>query len=285
MNKIQGSMLCCAIVALSGCQSFPMHFGMQDRAEASVPDMSSYFAQRLNDGRRHLSAQRPGAAVDAFRQASYHPDFAGEAYNGMAIAFDQMGRYDLAERFFAQAMEAAPEDERFARNAARFDTTMLARTRTEVPVQFANKSATPAATEITATLSAIAEELDAELDAELGAMPEERMQRVSTREVRIASREDWTSRAQVSAAARPAVMHIGSGRSLAERGPAAEEAQYPVRIALTAVPIARQSNTAETASSRFVGSNGDAVRVRVSGNLIARDRPIYPISLALDSPG
>lgn len=285
MNKLQGSMLCCAVLAISGCQGFPMHFGMQKNVEAAAPDMSSYFAQRLNDGRRHLGADRPGAAVDAFRQASYHPDFAGEAYNGMAIAYDRLGRYDLAERFFTQAVQAAPEDERFARNAARFDTSMLARTRSATPVQYADTDAAPAATELNSNLAAIAEELD----AQAGAMPEERLQRVSAREVRIASRDDWASRAHASAPSRPAVMHIGSSTRLADLGPPVQEPQYPVRIALTSVPVARttisERRLQETPASRFIDEAGAAVRVRVSGNLVPRDRAIYPITLALDTPG
>jgi len=256
---------------------------MQHDVDAATADMSSYFAQRLNDGRRHLSAERPAAALTAFRQASYHPDFAGDAYNGMAIAYDRMGRYDLAERFFAQAMEAAPEDHRFARNAARFETSMLARRATSSPVELASVDTDSTETELAEVLPQIAEALD----AEVGPAPAERMQRVSSREVSIASRDDWTTRLESNAAARPAVLHIGD-TALAQLGPHLEEPQYPVRISLASVPVSRAASPAQVApqapGSRFAEDDG-SVRVRVSGTLIPPQRAAYPVTLTFDPPG
>lgn len=108
-----------ATTALGGCQAI---FG-SDQAEADLQDldMSGYFDQRLAMGKAHLDAGRPTKAIVAFRQASYDPRVAGEAYNGMAIAYDQLGRADLAARYFEAAVAAAPEDARFARNLARLE--------------------------------------------------------------------------------------------------------------------------------------------------------------------
>lgn len=106
--------------ALGGCQSI---FGSNSMAQHDLSDidMTDYFAERLAMGKRHLEAGRPTRAITAFRQASYDPRFAGEAFNGMAIAYDRIGRADLAARYFANAVAAAPEDERFARNLARLE--------------------------------------------------------------------------------------------------------------------------------------------------------------------
>lgn len=105
--------------SLTGCQSI-FHSGTASADLRSV-DMSDYFAQRLAAGKANLAAGRPAKAIEAFRQASYHPAYAGEAYNGMAIGYDLIGRADLAARFFAEAVEAAPGDERFARNLAKLE--------------------------------------------------------------------------------------------------------------------------------------------------------------------
>ena len=108
-----------AATSLSGCQVF----GGSGSASLSAQDfdMSEYFERRLATGRAELKAGRPTQAVVAFRQASYDPRYAGEAYNGMAIAYAQIGREDLAASLFARAVAAAPEDERFARNLARLE--------------------------------------------------------------------------------------------------------------------------------------------------------------------
>lgn len=104
---------------LGGCQSV---FGSNSAAvdPASI-DMGDYFESRLAMGKVHLEANRPARAVTAFRQASYDPRYAAEAFNGMAIAYDRIGRPDLAQRYFARAVAAAPQDERFARNLARLE--------------------------------------------------------------------------------------------------------------------------------------------------------------------
>ena len=55
----------------------------------------------------------------AFRDAQRTPQFAASAHNGMGVAYAELGRADLAERYFLAAIAAAPEDRRFATNLAR----------------------------------------------------------------------------------------------------------------------------------------------------------------------
>jgi Tfp pilus assembly protein PilF len=105
-----------ASLALGGCQAL---FGSQSFAsrapvaESALFDMSDYFTARLEAGRTHLARGRPAAAVTAFRQASYDPAHAGRAFNGMGVAYAQMGRQDLAQRYFTMAVAADPQDQRF----------------------------------------------------------------------------------------------------------------------------------------------------------------------------
>ena len=279
MKIIHAGLAGLSLVALAGCQGMPWQSAHRETAASSTPDMSSYFAQRLQDGRRHLAAFRLAAAIEAFRQASYHPDFAGEAYNGLGVAYDRLGRYDLAERFFRQAVTAAPEDPRFARNAARFDAAQLARAGTAQVERLA--VAAPASAELPAVTvqeDLRLEELARAIGAEIGEQPAPRMARVSEREVTIASREDWTSRAGAVQSARPAIVHVGPPPSVLPEASdiqmATGAAPYPVRVALV-TPGER---------SRFAGPQG-AVNVRVTasgaGALRPPERAAYPVTVRL----
>lgn len=122
MKKIMAAMgIAAAALALGGCQAI-FGGGEGARADVSEIDMGDYFAVRIAAGRQHLKANRPTRAVTAFRQASYDPRYAGEAFNGMAIAYDRLGRPDLAQQYFERAVAAAPSDPRFSRNLARFQS-------------------------------------------------------------------------------------------------------------------------------------------------------------------
>ena len=107
-------------LALGGCQSL-FGGGSQMRTDLSQVDLGDYFAGRMEAGRQHLEASRPTLAVKAFRQASYDRRYAADAFNGMAVAYDRIGRPDLAREYFSRAMAAAPQDARFSRNLARLE--------------------------------------------------------------------------------------------------------------------------------------------------------------------
>lgn len=112
-------------IPLSGCAGIGLFdFGKSSsQAQASRPhtDLSAYFDRRLADGKRHLTAGRLGLASEAFRQASYEPRHEAEAFNGLGIVYDRLGRTDLAERYFKAAVQLSPLEFRFARNLARFE--------------------------------------------------------------------------------------------------------------------------------------------------------------------
>jgi len=112
-----------AATTLGGCQLLG---GPPMAHRSDNVDMGEYFEQRLAAGRLHLEENRPTKAITAFRQAAYDPRVAADAYNGMAVAYDRIGRADLAARYFAEAVKADPSDERFARNLARLEGRALA---------------------------------------------------------------------------------------------------------------------------------------------------------------
>lgn len=151
-----------AAASLGGCQSI---FGSTSAgAETGRVDMADYYQLRLDTGRANLAAGRPASAIVAFRQASYDARFAGEAYNGMAIAFDQIGRADLAARYFARAMAAAPGDERFVRNLAKFEArtgVALATAPVNAPVAAHDGVSIQAPAQVSAELPAVAAQVAA----------------------------------------------------------------------------------------------------------------------------
>jgi len=107
------------LAALGGCTSLG-NGGVSQLADANH-DLSGYFVDRLATGRQYLDADQPGRAITAFRQASYDPALAGEAFNGMGVAYMMQGRPDVGRQMFERAVRAVPADPRFARNLSRLN--------------------------------------------------------------------------------------------------------------------------------------------------------------------
>jgi tetratricopeptide (TPR) repeat protein len=101
----------------------------------------------LEAGRNHLLRQRPAQAVNAFRQASRDPALAGEAFNGMGVAYAKMGRPDLARRYFDLAVAADPHDARYQRNLARLEGAGVLRALASRPVRDSRSSASATSSE------------------------------------------------------------------------------------------------------------------------------------------
>ena len=251
MKFSKAAPLAFAVIALSGCQLFSGNQSASVRASAAQPEVASYFAQLLQEGRMHLRANRPGAAIVAFRRASYDSASTAEAYNGLAIAYDRLGRYDVAEKFFVRAVEANPTDERFARNASRFETVMLARQERAAATQFA---------------TAAPNFDDTPTSQQYG--PASRLQRVSAREVHIAARD--YIRAEDTKIARPETQAL-----------APHSGGYPLRLALSS-----DRKSVELTPERSAQAGSKAVHapaVRATGQIVPRTTAVYPIRVALRS--
>ncbi|SNT12903.1 tetratricopeptide repeat protein [Sphingopyxis indica] len=108
----------CAATA-AGCSFGPrLHSALPQVRDVPVlanlsPDAS------LTRARAYLAARQFGLAIELFKSASRDPDLKPESLNGLAIAYDGIGRRDLAERYFEEALAARPGDMRTRRNLAR----------------------------------------------------------------------------------------------------------------------------------------------------------------------
>jgi hypothetical protein len=101
---------------LGACSSFlGIHFAHHIRntepvlalATADVPRIKEASAAPATDaGRSQLAAGQLGLAVESFQRA-------------LASVYARLGRFDLSQRFFEQAMAADPTDTRYADNLAR----------------------------------------------------------------------------------------------------------------------------------------------------------------------
>ncbi|WP_336957781.1 tetratricopeptide repeat protein [Sphingobium aquiterrae] len=58
-------------------------------------------------------------AMDAYRKVLRVDPANADAYNGLAVSYAAMGRYDIGDRFFQLALSFAPTDARILRNFAR----------------------------------------------------------------------------------------------------------------------------------------------------------------------
>ena len=110
-----------ALLILTGCQVSP------DIRLAQAPASTV----SITEGRRHLEDGRADMAVTAFRQVLRKDRKDLQALNGLAIAYSELGREDLATEMFSRALSIAPNDAATLNNigfsALRRADAMLAR--------------------------------------------------------------------------------------------------------------------------------------------------------------
>ena len=119
MKKVLAAAL--VLILLGGCQSIFGHKSARlDVRPVGEAQTSAAAVIALEEGRQHLIRGEVASAIVALRTASSDPATAAPAHNGLAVAYAMLGRGDLAERYFQQAIAEDPADPRFAANLARF---------------------------------------------------------------------------------------------------------------------------------------------------------------------
>lgn len=118
MSKVIAIML--ALTLLAGCQSiFGSHAKLEVRPIGGEAAATTTIVS-LEKGRQHLIRGEAGSAIAAFRLAALDPETAAPAQNGMGVAYALLGRGDLAERYFREAVAASPDDPRYAANLSKY---------------------------------------------------------------------------------------------------------------------------------------------------------------------
>ncbi len=114
------ALLAAASSLIAGCQGSPLKGWKFARSTPSTLEQPKFAAaQVLQEGRAQLRSGHVAAAVASFRMAQLDPDTAAEANNGLGVAYSKLGRMDLADRYFRQAIQLAPTDMRFTANLLR----------------------------------------------------------------------------------------------------------------------------------------------------------------------
>jgi tetratricopeptide (TPR) repeat protein len=120
MSKFRIVLLALGATALSSCATGP-------RPSLAMPEVRSTpvlaamsTSQLLDQGKSYLRMKQYGLAIEMLRGAARDPAQTAEAYNGLAIAYDGIGRRDLAESYFQRAIAEAPGEARYETNLGRF---------------------------------------------------------------------------------------------------------------------------------------------------------------------
>ena len=78
-------------------------------------------ASMLQQGRAQLGAGLDALAIESFRtEIRQNPENA-DAYNGLAVAYDRLGRSDLAQRYFETALAKQPGNAKIQANLAKLN--------------------------------------------------------------------------------------------------------------------------------------------------------------------
>lgn len=102
------------LASLAACSA--QHGGLQIKpvGEASVrPDDGSLAKAQIL-----LSRGEYALAIDAYRKAVRYDPGNAAAYNGLAISYDGVGRFDLSRRYYELALARAPRESKYYRNLA-----------------------------------------------------------------------------------------------------------------------------------------------------------------------
>lgn len=109
-----------AATMLTGCQSI---FGQRARLEvrpAGQEQTAAAAAIALEEGRQALIRGEVGTAIVALRKAQMDPATTAPALNALGAAYAMLGRGDLAEHYFNEAIAADPNEPKYAANLARY---------------------------------------------------------------------------------------------------------------------------------------------------------------------
>lgn len=106
MQKI---LVALSLSVLAACDAAPQYPAVQVRAHADA-DVAEAAEEPYAVGKRHLAAGQLGLAVERFRAAVARNRADVAALNALASCYDRLGRFDLADRYYDQALALAPTD-------------------------------------------------------------------------------------------------------------------------------------------------------------------------------
>ncbi len=114
-----------SVVALlvSGCGLFTGHQSARSdvNRETEMAAQEAIADINLDVGRENLREGNLAAAARYLTQARNHPATRAQASNALGVVYVRLGRLDVAERYFQDAVEADPANARYMTNLARLE--------------------------------------------------------------------------------------------------------------------------------------------------------------------
>ena len=106
-RKIWMTSVTCAAVMLTACQNHQMAVkpaGDWEPDQIASQEDKTYY----HKGKQHLASREYGLAMDAFLRDLSLRGKNIDSLNGLAIAYDRLGRYDISQRYYKQALALQP---------------------------------------------------------------------------------------------------------------------------------------------------------------------------------
>lgn len=110
---------------LGACNSF-LGINFARHAPRAAPEAAPVLASASSQaesatsvGRRQLAEGQTGLAIESFQRAMASGEPIAPAVNGLGVAYARLDRFDLAQRYFQQAMASDPANTDYADNLAR----------------------------------------------------------------------------------------------------------------------------------------------------------------------
>lgn len=97
-----------AFLLASGCAAGSDGARLELRAAGGSASTAYGSGGAYAAGKRHLADGKIGLAIDAFRQALRADPTSVRALNGLAVAYDRIGRFDVSRRYYEQALSFEP---------------------------------------------------------------------------------------------------------------------------------------------------------------------------------
>lgn len=203
--------VCLMTSLLSACALF--HASPRAELNLRVPQQDAgtdYAAKQMALGRQMLDDGQFGQAVIAFRNVQHVPEYSAPAHNGLGVAYAQIGRPDLAERYFRMAVLDIPTDARYQANLSRVYASMQ---RLAAKVERDRQLASAPTVSPNRTVTRMAGQSVVRIE-----LPATRMMKVSSSEVHIASNAPVDARRRSARTA------------LADASKRTRGSAYPIRI-------------------------------------------------------
>lgn len=105
---------------LGGCQSIFGKEAQLDIRPIGGASSETSASLALEEGRQQLLRGEVASAIVSLQVASINEETAAAAHNALGVAYSRLGRGDLAERYFRQAVAGDPMEAKYAANLDRF---------------------------------------------------------------------------------------------------------------------------------------------------------------------